>query len=939
MQPTPQLTPSSAGAADSLDMQARIAGFDWSSTPLGDLSQWPACLRTTVDTLLHSPLPMTLLWGPQGVMIYNDAYAVIAGGHHPRSLGMPVLQAWPEVAEFNREVMRRVLAGESLSYQNSHLVLERHGSAEDAHFDLSYSPVCGEDGQPAGVLAIVVETTRKVAAESALLTATQRLGAILDGIGDCFYAFDPQLRFTYFNTAAELFFGRDRSQVLGRPLPEAFPESIGSEFEARLRRALATGQPDRFEMGSPAGQGRWIDMRVFPTPEGLGVGFTDITERRMAEAALHGSEKRFRTVTEALPQLIWTCLPDGRCDYLSRQWVEYTGIPEVEQLGLEWLDLVVHPDDRERVFEQWKGAVAGRHVYDIEYRIRRHDGSYRWFKTRATPLRDRSGRTLQWFGTATDIEDLVQARELQGRLRDELEQLVQSRTLERDRIWNVSMDLLLVADIDGAWLSVNPAWTATLGWQESELVGQSYAWLVHPEDRAKTAAEIASLAGGNKTQRFENRFRHKQGGYRTLSWMATPENRRIYAVARDVTAEREAAESLRHAEEALRQAQKMDAIGQLTGGIAHDFNNLLQGIIGSLEIARRQLDDASAPTVSSHLDDAMTAATRAAELTHRLLAFARRQSLEYKSVCINDLIDSMMPLLARTLGPQIRVEYMPQTDLWPARCDVGQLESALLNLSLNARDAMPQGGVLRIATANRVVDAELAAQHPGKKPGEYVSLTVSDNGSGMTPDVVSRAFDPFFTTKPIGQGTGLGLSMIYGFAKQSGGHVWLDSIPGEGTTVQLCLPRDVERPEPSSAAVSVEEAATGADETPEGRGETILVVEDNEAVRLLVTAVLRELGYSTLEAHDGETALPILESAAHIDLMISDVGLPGMNGRQLAEIARELRPDLPVLFATGYAAGATVRGDFLDTNMAMVSKPFTLEELAQRVSEMLGRPG
>jgi len=209
----------------------------------------------------------------------------------------------------------------------------------------------------------------------------------------------------------------------------------------------------------------------------------------------------------------------------------------------------------------------------------------------------------------------------------------------------------------------------------------------------------------------------------------------------------------------------------------------------------------------------------------------------------------------------------------------------------------------------------------------------------MTPDIVSRAFDPFFTTKPIGQGTGLGLSMIYGFAKQSGGHVSLDSLPGRGTTVQLCLPRDVEMPDPASASAASEETATAAGETPEGSGEAILVVEDNEAVRLLVTAVLRELGYSTLEACDGEAALPILESAARLDLMISDVGLPGMNGRQLAEIARELRPELPVLFATGYAAGATVRGDFLDANMAMVSKPFTLEQLAQRVSEMLGRSG
>ncbi len=418
-----------------------------------------------------------------------------------------------------------------------------------------------------------------------------------------------------------------------------------------------------------------------------------------------------------------------------------------------------------------------------------------------------------------------------------------------------------------------------------------------------------------------------QGGARTAEWVLAPlpieddDTQLLIGIGRDVTAQR-------NAEEQLLQAQKMEAIGQLTGGIAHDFNNLLTGIIGSLALMEKRLAQGKTEAIARYVGLAMASANRAAALTHRLLAFSRRQPLESKAVDVNTLVVAMDDLLRRTLGEGVALETGVADDVWLTLCDPHQLENALLNLAINGRDAMPDGGRLTITTANVAVDTAFAGREPGISPGQYVVVAVTDTGTGMPPDVIARAFDPFFTTKPIGQGTGLGLSMIYGFAKQSEGHIRIESEVGRGTTVKIFLPRFRGRDAPSDPAPD------GAAPLP-GAGETVLVVEDDVTVRSLVLEVLNELGYLAIEAADGPTGLRVLQSSRRIDLLVTDVGLPGMNGRQLAEHGRIERPDLKVLFITGYAENAAFGAGHLEAGMKMMTKPFAVDELAARIRAIL----
>jgi PAS domain S-box-containing protein len=380
------------------------------------------------------------------------------------------------------------------------------------------------------------------------------------------------------------------------------------------------------------------------------------------------------------------------------------------------------------------------------------------------------------------------------------------------------------------------------------------------------------------------------------------------------------------AEAALRQAQKMEAVGQLTGGIAHDFNNMLTGVIGAIDILKRRIAAGRLDDLDRFMDAASTSAQRAAALTARLLAFSRRQSLDSRSTDINALVGSLEELLDSTLSETIEVVIATTENLPPAIVDANQLENAILNLAINARDAMPNGGKLTVETACADLDEAYCATRPGILPGRYVVVAVSDTGVGMSPDMLDKVFDPFFTTKPIGQGTGLGLSMVYGFAKQSHGQVRIHSTVGEGTSVKLFLPAANQKPE-------VRETHGGA--LKRGDGQSVLLVEDDDSVRLLVRDVLQELGYHAVEAAEPEMAIKLLGSGQSFDLMISDVGLPGMNGRQLAETAREHLPDLPILFITGYAENAAIRAGFLGANMDMITKPFQIETLSAKISEML----
>jgi PAS domain S-box-containing protein len=528
-----------------------------------------------------------------------------------------------------------------------------------------------------------------------------------------------------------------------------------------------------------------------------------------------------------------------------------------------------------------------------------------------------------------EIEERRRAEEALRRLNETLEAQVEERTLERDQIWQLSTDLMDVCRSDGTLVAVNPAWTTMLGWSEEDLLASNFLGLIHPDDVESTLAELASLDQGAPTFRFENRFRTKDGGYRLISWTAVPKEGLFYAIGRDITAERGAAEALRQTEEALRQSQKMEAVGQLTGGIAHDFNNLLTGIVGSLDMLRTRVSQGRLETVDRYVTAATTSANRAAALTHRLLAFARRQPLDPRPVQANALVASLEDLFRRTVGETVTLEVVLAGGLWPTLCDPNQLESALLNLVINARDAMPDGGKLTIETCNAHLDEAYIAAQRDVRPGQYVCICVTDTGTGMPQDVIGRAFDPFFTTKPIGQGTGLGLSMVYGFARQSEGHAKIYSEVGQGTTIKIYLPRY--RGETDAEI----EAATLAEAPRAESGETVLVVEDEPVVRSLIIEVLEDLGYRTLEAADGPEGLKILQSRRHIDLLITDVGLPGLNGRQLADAARERRRDLKVLFITGYAENATLAAGFLEPGMQMITKPFAVDALAQRIRSII----
>ncbi|MDO1558895.1 response regulator [Brevundimonas sp. 2R-24] len=512
----------------------------------------------------------------------------------------------------------------------------------------------------------------------------------------------------------------------------------------------------------------------------------------------------------------------------------------------------------------------------------------------------------------------------QQRLNATLEQKVSERTQERDRTWKVSQDLLAVADLEtGQLKSVNPSWTRLLGWSAEQLTAHDLRWL-HPEHGDEVRQALARLKGGEAVVHVEGMARTAAGGRRRICWTCVRVEDQVYCSGQDVTDQHAQAEALKETEAQLRQVQKMEAIGQLTGGLAHDFNNLLQIVIGNLDMMGRRLDGPGREKLGRYVDHALAGARRAATLTQRLLAFARRQPLDPKLLDVNRLAADMSELLHRTLGETVELESLLEPRLWAVEADPNQLETAILNLALNARDAMPEGGRLTLSTAN----VELEAGGEGETAGPHVMIAVSDTGQGMAPEVLARAIDPFFTTKGVGKGTGLGLSMVYGFVRQSGGRLAIEAEAGQGATVRIYLPRA-----DGEAAAAPPETAVRA---PRGREETVLVCEDDDDVRAYTVDVLRELGYRVLEAHDGPAALRLLErQGGTVDLLFTDVVLPGMTGAEVAEAAQAQQPDLKVLFTTGYARDAIVHGGRLDPGVALITKPFTYQDLAARVRDKL----
>ena len=803
------------------EMAILIAAFDWAATPLGPIADWPQSLKSITGFLVRSPIPIVLLWGLPGTMIYNDAYSVFCGARHPTQLGKPVREGWPEVADFNDNVMRVGLAGGTLAYKDQELTLYRNGRAEPVWMNLDYSPVLDDDGAPAGVIAVVVETTERVLANRRVVAEREQFAQLFQQAPTLMVMLrGPEHRIELANPGYRALIG-DHA-ILGKTLAEVRPDETAHGTIAMLDRVYATGEA------------AWAKAVTFTVP------------------------------TEP-------------------------------------------------------GGTATQRVVDFVFQ----------------PIKDSTGTVVGIFIEGVDVSERVQAhaalRDSEARLRTlnaTLERQVIERTQARGRTWELSPDLLGALNAEGYFETSNPAWQTVLGWSEGEVASMSIFEMLHPDDVARTRVAFAVAQHGRPAARFPNRFRCKDGSYRWLSWVGVPEDGLVYCSGRDITAEKAAEAELEKAQEALRQAHKMEAIGQLTGGIAHDFNNLLAGISGSLELLERRLAQGRQADVERYITAAQGAARRAASLTQRLLAFSRRQTLDPKATDVNRLMAGVEDLIRRTVGPGIQLEVVGAAGLWLTRIDPSQLENALLNLTINARDAMPDGGRITIETANKTFD-ERSAKERGLVAGSYVALSVSDTGTGMTPDVMSKAFDPFFTTKPLGQGTGLGLSMIHGFVRQSGGQVRIYSEVGIGTTMSLYLPRYLGE---------AEEADPGAEPqgATDGQGEIVLVIDDEPTVRMLIVEVLAESGYTTIEAEDGAKGLAILQSDRRIDLLITDVGLPGgMNGRQVADAARATRPALKVLFVTGYAENAAVGNGLLDSGMEVITKPFAVGALGNKVRAMI----
>ena len=835
------------------DAQALITRTDWSNSALGDAGQWPQSLRTAVDIVLHSPMPMLLLWGPQLTQIYNNGFAMLAGSKHPHAFGQPAHLIWPELRDFTDPIYRAVLQGQVRTYSERRFTLQRDGKDSDFWLDLTYSPIRDETAQVAGILVTAIETNerRRIALE----------------------------------------------------LQQRSEDSLKAQQQTEERLQLALAATDA-----------------------VGTWDWDIGEDRFIAdahfAQLHGVDP---AQASQLPI----------SDYLQG----------------------VHPEDRALIARSIKHCITHGTEYAEEYRLLQGDGDIRWVFARGRCYKDHHGRPVRFLGAALDLTE-----------RKHTEQALRQSQTELQLIINAMPILISYVDHEERFRLNNAAYLDWYGLTPQELYGRTIREVIGEEAYFLRAPYIAEALAGRPCS-FSLYTPHRDGSIRHALMNYLPRHgadgavNGFYIFVIDETERKKTEEALRNlnetleervsarteqlaqanqrlqnemfererAEDALRHAQKMEAVGQLTGGIAHDFNNMLTGIIGSLDLMQRYIADGRANEIGRFTEAAVSSANRAAALTHRLLAFSRRQSLDRKQLNVNELIHSLEDLIRRTKGDQIELKLQLADDLWPVSTDVSQLENALLNLVINARDAMPEGGELLIETVNVYLDGSDITTLEPVKAGDYLMLAVSDNGTGMTPSVRSKAFDPFFTTKPIGQGTGLGLSMIYGFAQQSGGHVSLDSLPGQGTCVRLYLPR--------LYALEPEHPPANPVEPPAHlpSGETVVVVEDDPAVRMLVLDLLKKLGYRAFEAEDAKSALPLLESDLRVDLLVTDVGLPGMNGRQLAEVARQHRPGLKVLFMTGYAQKAAERQGFLEDGMDMVAKPFAIELLASKIRTMISQ--
>lgn len=659
------------------------------------------------------------------------------------------------------------------------------------------------------------------------------------------------------------------------------------------------------------------------------------TQRRAAETALQDVEVRARLAIEAAMMGVWEFQPaTGRMLWDERCNALYEILPNTP-VDLPFLLDRCHPDDRALLESKIHAAMAREADYQIEYRALMPSGRSRWLFSSGRSV-FKNGICVRFIGVMQDISERRQETKELVELNQVLGARIEQRTRERDRTWELSRELLAVMQVDMTPISFNPAWEATLGWS-NEQISQMRLWeLIHPADFETTLHEMRSIAQGNISTRFVNRMKHQSGDYRWLSWTIVPEDGLMYAAVRDITEERAVIDELAAANQRLRaqisererieadlqQMQRLEVVGQLTAGVAHDFNNLLTVILTSTTFAIRDIERGTLDKTANRLQNVKDAGERGAKLTAQLLSFSRRQRLQPTAISLNDTIRGMGTLLARALGGSIWIETELATDLWYAMGDPTQTEMIILNLAINARDAMAMGGSLCFSTFNAEV-TQPAIRPEDPEPGKYVVLAIRDSGSGMSPETLQRAFEPFYTTKDVGKGSGLGLAQVFGFAKQSGGGVMIESQLGVGTKVMVYLP-SVDKPE-----ILPDELALNTDQPQTEGSRTILLVDDDPEVRAVTLQMLESIGYNVRQAKNGVEALTMISDT--IDLVLTDFAMPGMTGGELASLIHEKHPAMPVLFVTGYA----------DTDVlglegsSVVQKPFNESDLRNKLHQVL----
>ena len=925
------------------ELSALIRHFDWAKTSLGPLATWPQSLKTVTDTLLWSPVPIVLLWGEDGVMIYNDAYSGFAGARHPQLLGSKVSEGWPEVADFNDHVMKVGLSGGVLSYKDQELTLYRHNRPEQVWMNLDYSPVLNEAGQPAGVIAIVVETTQRVITERTLndreneLARIQRIARIGGVTVDLKNGFDngrrsleyleihglsPDAIDTHENWLKRMH-PDDRDQALNHLLTTVNGTDVRYSSEYRIIRPSD-------------GQVRWIACEAQIERDETGQALRlvgahmDITERTLAKGLLRESEERFRVIANSAPVPMWVSKLDRTRSFANQAYLDFLGLEYEKAIVFDWRK-ILHPDDSSRIVNESLAGEASLKPFVLEARYRRSDGEWRWMRSESQPRWDPVGKHIGFIGVAHDINAAKEAEGELRRLNETLEQRIQERTSQLEAneaqlraIFETSNQYQALLDLSGNVIYANK--TALAGIQSSviDVAGRPFwnsPWFSATPRAGETVAGGFAAVKRGESVRTEMLL-HLPIGDRYFDFAMRPVFDQHSAIT-GFLAEAVDITERRQAEEALRQSQKMEAVGQLTGGVAHDFNNLLTIIRSATDFLRRR--ELSEDRRRRYIDAISNTVDRASKLTGQLLAFARRQPLTPEVFGVGLQIEGIVQLMRPLVGGRVQIGIEIADAECFAMADVAQFETTLINLAVNSRDAMEGQGLISIRV--KKADEIPASGISGRRTGKLIAISVEDTGVGIPADKMAAIFEPFYTTKEVGKGTGLGLSQALGFARQSGGDIVAVSALSKGSTFTIYLPQ-AELPGPPVAIPAMPPATVSS-----GHGHRILVVEDNEDVGRFSTELLQDLGYATRRADNAKQALALI-AADHgaFDLVFSDVIMPGMNGVEMAQIIRERYPGLPVVLTSGYSS---VLAQNIDHGFELIQKPYSVEALSRTLRKAI----